>query len=84
MSCHYFFTLKKCFFLLNFSDVNGLKSPFRAPSSFLKCQFFKKFPFKDIHCQLFSVFKALSLTGSSKNTKILRTMSTGIKRGGKT
>ena len=40
------------FFLLNFSDVIGLKSPFRAPSAFLKCQFFLKLPFKDIHCQL--------------------------------
>ena len=28
MSCHYFITLKKCFFLLNFGDINGLNSPF--------------------------------------------------------
>ena len=64
MSCHYFLHLKSVYFLLNFSDINGLKSPFRAPSSFLKCQFIFKLPFKDIHCQLFSVVRALSLTVS--------------------
>jgi hypothetical protein len=47
-----FLYLKSVYFLLNFSDINGLKSPFRAPSSLLKCQFFLKLPFKDIHCQL--------------------------------
>ena len=35
MSCHYFITLLKCFCLLNFSDINRLNSPFRAPTSFL-------------------------------------------------
>ena len=32
MSCHYFITLLQCFCLLNFSDINRLNSPFRAPS----------------------------------------------------
>ena len=53
MSCHYFITLLKCFCLLNFSDINRLNSPFRAPSSFLLWEFFfGQFPFNDIDCQL--------------------------------
>ena len=72
MSCHYFFTFKKCFFLLNFSDVNGLKSPFRAPSSFLKCQFLLKLLFKDIPFKDILFFKRLKNKMKCCNLKPLQ------------